>query len=349
MSGPDPNDERKHLALRIRELFDLEVAAGLAPNSAAVKAAKRANREVLLQARCTHFFPHVDGDVAAALVCSAPDAVLTHDLATQLEDLNGHCAPPHSLLPCLLALDPSAPWLHTQPCSDTPPPVWQTDCAVQAPVLSLRLTIVVSTSDEWQVEQVEPCQEAAATRVEIIDVIAFRAMQVGNLRLRVTFRRMGTAGEEEADVLIRVVGIRVESVVFQFVAAIDRCYDSFFNAPLLPSALQDTGDDGHGQGKDLQEALLMLCLSANDDLATFGPSAGAFGGGGVAENGGSGIMGMARAIGAGDMLDGLSDQITTLQEDLGKAMDTDPPDPQVLPFHFYPHTICHMLSPNVPH
>jgi hypothetical protein len=30
---------------------------------------------------------------------------------------------------------------------------------------------------------------------------------------------------------------------------------------------------------------------------------------------------MARAIGAGDMLDGLAQQIEALQQDLGKAMD----------------------------
>jgi hypothetical protein len=115
------------------------------------------------------------------------------------------------------------------------------------------------------------------------------------------------------------IGVKIDSVTLRFVAAIDRCYDSFFNAPLLRMHQQQQeagvsrGNDAEGETlRQLEDALINLCLSVNDDLASFHASA--FGGGG-------GLLGMARAIGAGDMLDGLSQQIEALQQDLGKAMD----------------------------
>jgi hypothetical protein len=99
------------------------------------------------------------------------------------------------------------------------------------------------------------------------------------------------SAHEQAGSVTCVVGIRVDSVVFQLAAAIERCYDAFFNSPLLPSANpHGAGPEGEGDGAGdggsdealvdqksnaenphdrLQEALLKLCLSVNDDLACF--------------------------------------------------------------------------------
>jgi hypothetical protein len=347
--------DRERLAARIAELFDLEVVSGLAPNEAALKATHRAAKEVHLLERCAIFFPHVDRAVAEALVTSAPDARLSLALATQLVDLNNDCEPPFGPpSPNLLVLDPlessnahavgkaRSKTKKTAPTRSSHSSLLQacdggetstllekdggfstTDLVAVAPILARRVTLVVSSSEGWEVESVEVnsgSDEDALLPVQMLAPMAFCAKQVGNVRLRVSFRRVCTIiGEEDAAVITQEIGVKIDSVTLRFVAAIDRCYDSFFNAPLLRMHQQQEeaggsrGNDGEGDTlRQLEDALINLCLSVNDDLASFHTSA--FGGGG-------GLLGMARAIGAGDMLDGLAQQIEALQQDLGKAMD----------------------------
>jgi hypothetical protein len=337
--------DRERLAARIAELFDLEVVSGLAPNEAALKATHRAAKEVHLLERCAIFFPHVDREVAEALVTSAPDARLSLALATQLVDLNNDCEPPCGPpSPNLLVLDPlessnaRAVGKATSKTKKKAPPTRSSHSSLlqacdggetstllekDGPILARRVTLVVSSSEGWEVESVEVnkgSDEDGLLPVQMLAPMAFCAKQVGNVRLRVSFRRVCTIiGQEDAAVIMQEIGVKIDSVTLRFVAAIDRCYDSFFNAPLLRMHQQQQeagvsrGNDAEGETlRQLEDALINLCLSVNDDLASFHASA--FGGGG-------GLLGMARAIGAGDMLDGLSQQIEALQQDLGKAMD----------------------------
>ena len=208
---------RERLAVRIRELFDLEVGAGAGPNNAAVAALARASSEETLLQRCATLFPNVERDMAAALICSAPDARFTHALATQLLDLNNDMAPSWCDSPQLLVLEPPPPHPRShsykptvagssqkrpnlgvkesyQPCS--------TPC-----ILARRLTVVVSASDAWEVDSVEPVhltfRDGASAQIlpfrkrdgvvsrsfdsAVLESNAFRAMQVGCLRVRGAF------------------------------------------------------------------------------------------------------------------------------------------------------------------
>ena len=159
--------QREHLAERIRELFALEVQAGLAPNSAAVVATKRARAEVELWERCRHLFPHVEQGTLTAVICSAPVAWLTHILASQLLELNNQSSPPTELPRGLLILDPhaspgkagakqkptksdvqAAPEDADGSAREAATP-WESEKSLDAPVLARTVTVVVSASDDW--------------------------------------------------------------------------------------------------------------------------------------------------------------------------------------------------------
>jgi hypothetical protein len=193
MAGEE--DKRGRLAARIRELFDQDVGSGVVPNSAAVAAFERASREEQLQATCALLFPRVEREVVSALVCSAPDARLTHALATQLADLSSDTAPSPGAAasPQLLALQP--PPLRSP--RDSASAARAADVTGSSSVLRIfarRATVVVSASDAWEVESAEPVHatpgDAASASVQVLASNAFRVMQIGSLRLRVAFRRV---------------------------------------------------------------------------------------------------------------------------------------------------------------
>lgn len=205
---------RERLAARIRELFDLEVGAGAVPNSAAVAAIARASSEDALLQRCQLLFENVEREMAEALICSAPDARFTHALATQLLDLNNDMASSWCAAPQLLVLEPPPPYLGSQPnkpavagSSQKRPNIGikETYTHYSTPhIFARRPTVVVSASDAWEVDSVEPVHlkfrdgtSAQIVKVEKGDGVvsrsegnAFRAMQVSCLRVRVLFLLM---------------------------------------------------------------------------------------------------------------------------------------------------------------
>jgi hypothetical protein len=233
--------------------------------------------------------------VIDAVVCSSPAPRLSLDLVQQLVRLHNEAAPdaPHEHR-CLLVLDPGGE-TRAKAAARFP---GQTEYTVSSPVLARRVTVAVSASDGWEVESVSPVSDVPGFQLAATSA-AFCISQVGHAKIRVAFRRCSDGLAREV-----TVGIRVESEVYRLALAIHKAYDAFFHAALLQNIESGAG---------LQEALLNLCLSVNDDLQHLRTRM---------DDAAPGLLGLARAIGAGDMLDGLDTHLHTIEEDLGKALDT---------------------------